>query len=200
MSWPLIRPVFPSLDVLPEDVDQLLRLEHGLREAEREEIRIAADRLVDAGNRLSPVDSLLDAVIGLEVLLNPMDTSELAFRVAVNYALLGQPEHRRDRYDRVRLIQKTRNRVVHGGLSLQSAQGSIIQEHADLACACLRDALKAFLLIPEFQGNRRLDADFWLDRLFPPTVASRENAEAFNEVRGFTDTGSAEGGRVKRLT
>lgn len=169
-SWPLQRPSFSGLVIEDNDVAAFLTIEEELRKSGRDELRIAADRLADAENRLSKVDALLDAVIGLEVLLNPMDSSELAFRVALNYAFLSPAEHRRDRYDRVRQIQKIRNRVVHGGLSPQSPDASTLDESAALAIACLRDALKCFLLDDSLRGNRKLDASFWLDRLFPPTI------------------------------
>lgn len=171
-SWPLQRPTFASLTLDAGEVESFVTLERELRESQRDELRIAADRLLDAENRMSKVDALLDAVIGLEVLLNPMDASELAFRVALNYAFLGPAEHRRERYERVRLIQKIRNRVVHGGLNAQSADAATLHEHAALAIACLRDTLKSFLLDDGLRGNRKLDATFWLDRLFPATIAS----------------------------
>jgi hypothetical protein len=174
-SWPLQRPNFAGLTLEGGEVAAFITLERELRESQRDELRIAADRLLDAENRLSKVDALLDAVIGLEVLLNPMDASELAFRVALNYAFLGPAEHRRERYERVRLIQKTRNRVVHGGLNTQSADAATLHEHAALAIACLRDALKSFLLDDGLRGNRKLDANFWLDRLFPTTLASESH-------------------------
>lgn len=180
-SWPLNRPTFASLELLASEVERLLELERALLHATREELRIAADRLVDAENRLSPVDALLDAVIGLEVVLNPMDSSELAFRVALNYAFLASPEHRRERYDRVRLLQKTRNRVVHGGLNLQSADAATIHEHASLAKACLRDVLQSFLLDDSLKGNKKLDADFWLDRVIPITVVEQRLAPPSSE-------------------
>lgn len=166
-SWPLNRPAFASLELGQAEVATFLKLERALRMASRQELRIAADRLVDAEGRLSPVDALLDAVIGLEVLLNPMDSSELAFRVALNYAFLAEPEHRRERYERVRLLQKTRNRVVHGGLGLKSDGAEIIQEHATLAKACLRDVLQSFLLDDSLGGNEKLDSEYWLDRVLP---------------------------------
>lgn len=170
-SWPSNRPLFASLDLIDAELDNFLLIERGLRETSREELRIASDRLVDAESRLSPVDSLLDAVIGLEVLLNPMDSSELAFRVALNYAFLAAPELRRARYDRVRLLQKTRNRVVHGGLNLKSpVDSATIQEHANLAKACLRDTLMVFLLDENLKGNQKLDANFWLDRVLPADI------------------------------
>lgn len=174
-SWPLNRPAFASLELGQAEVATFLRLERELRNATRQELRIAADRLVDAESRLSPVDALLDAVIGLEVLLNPMDSSELAFRVALNYAFLAEPEHRRERYERVRLLQKTRNRVVHGGLGLKSEDAEAIQEHATLAKACLRDVLQSFLLDPSLGGNKKLDSEFWLDRVLPIYARSADD-------------------------
>jgi hypothetical protein len=149
-----------------------MRLLGSIRAGVRDVVRIAADRLLDAENRLSPVDALLDAAIGLEALLNPNDNSELAFRVALNFAHLATAEHRRERYERVRTIQKTRNRVVHGGLNLHSPNAPIIGEHADLAKACLRDAVKCFLLDPGLAGNRTLDAEFWLDRILPVNIGA----------------------------
>jgi hypothetical protein len=175
-SWPLNRPTFASLDLLASEVNLFLEIERALLVPTRQELRIAADRLVDAENRLSPVDALLDAVIGLEVVLNPMDSSELAFRVALNYAFLAPPELRRERYDRVRQLQKTRNRVVHGGLNLQSTDAATIHEHASLAKACLRDVLQSFLLDASLNGNKKLDADFWLDRVLPVVVSEKSLA------------------------
>ena len=172
-TCPLNRPKFASLELLGSELDLFLKIESALLAATRQELRIAADRLVDAESRLSPVDALLDAVIGLEVVLNPMDSSELAFRVALNYAFLAPPEHRRERYDRVRLLQRTRNRVVHGGLNLQSADAGTIHEHAALAKACLRDVLQSFLLDDSLNGNKKLDADFWLDRVLPAVVSEK---------------------------
>jgi len=180
-NWPLNRPTYASLDLLASEVERFLEVERALLDATRHELRIAADRLVDAENRLSPVDALLDAVIGLEVVLNPMDSSELAFRVALNYAFLAPPELRRERYDRVRLLQKTRNRVVHGGLNLQSADAATIHEHASLAKACLRDVLQSFLLDGSLKGNKKLDADFWLDRVLPVVVGEKSLALPISE-------------------
>ena len=173
-SWPLYRSPFASFEVSESDVSEFVRLHGSLRANTGDELRIATDRIVDAESRLSPVDALLDVVIGLEALLNPMDSAELAFRVALNYAFLTGAETRRERYERVRALQKTRNRVVHGGLNLQSPDAAVIHEHAGLAKACLRDSIKSFLLDPTLAGNRRLDADFWLDRVLPKNIVAPE--------------------------
>jgi hypothetical protein len=113
---------------------------------------------------------LLDTVIGLEVLLNPNDYAELSFRVALNYAYLGSTAERRNRYENIRDIQKTRNRVVHGGLNLRSRDAAVIHEHAGLAKQCLRDSVTRFLTDEDFTGGGKLDTDFWLDRVIPPNA------------------------------
>lgn len=165
---PLVRHPFASMQLSREDIEPLIAVYGKLATNHRDEVRIGAARLLDAEHRLSPVDALLDAVIGLEVLLNPMDYAELSFRVALNYSYLTGESERRQRYEHVRDIQKTRNKVVHGGLNLRSKDAPIIHVHAVLAKACLRDALRRFLSEPTFEGNSKLDVDFWLDRLIPP--------------------------------
>ena len=102
-------------------------------------------------------------------MLNPADPAELSFRVALNYSYLAGAGERRGRYENVRDVLKTRNRVVHGGLNLRSKDAPVIHEHAALAKACLRDALHRFLSDPSLGGNRKLDVDFWLDRIIPPS-------------------------------
>lgn len=167
---PLVRHPFASMNLTTEDIPRLLELHSRLAKNQRDEVRIACVRLMDAEHRMSPVDALLDAVIGLEALLNPNDSSELSFRVALNYGFLGSPETRRTRFDRIRNIQKIRNRVVHGGLNLQSKDASLIHEQAIVAKACLRDSIQLFLFDSSLAGNRKLDADFWLNRVLPPAV------------------------------
>jgi Apea-like HEPN len=167
-SSPLVVNPFSFMELSAGEAEMFVKLYKKFISNNRDEVKIAAVRLLDAESRLSPVDSLLDAVIGLEVLLNPNDYAELSFRVALNYAYLSNQNERRSRYENVRDIQKTRNRIVHGGLNLKSKNAALIHEHADLARKCLRDAVTRFLIDNEFSGNAKLDADFWLDRVIPP--------------------------------
>lgn len=167
---PLVRHPFPSMNLTSEDIPRLFKVYSRLTANQRDEVKIACVRLMDAEHRMSPVDALLDAVIGLEVLLNPSDSSELSFRVALNYAFLGSTNDRRARFDRIRNLQKMRNRVVHGGLNLQSNDASLIHEQAVIAKACLRDSIQSFLFDNSLSGNRKLDADFWLNRVLPSTT------------------------------
>lgn len=171
-SWaPLVVTPFGSMELTCEEIEVFVDLHQKITSNQRNEVRIAATRLLDAESRLSPVDSLLDSVIGLEVLLNPNDYAELSFRVALNYAYLGNSTDRRKRYENVRDIQKTRNRVVHGGLNLKSKDAALIHKHAELAKQCLLDAVQHFLSDKAFAGNSKLDVDFWLDRVIPPDLA-----------------------------
>lgn len=169
-SAPLVVNPFSLMELTQEDVDRFVTLYTALAEPRLDKLNIAAARLLDAESRLSPVDALLDAVIGLEVLLNPNDQSELAFRVALNYAYLAPTRERRKRYEIMREIQKTRNSVVHGGLNLKAKEAPLLHEHAGLARVCLRDAIVRFLTDKELKGTRKRDADFWLDRVLPPHV------------------------------
>lgn len=162
---------FSFMELTQEDVDRFVTLYAALTETRLDELSIAVARLLDAESRLSPVDALLDAVIGLEVLLNPNDRSELSFRVALNYAYLAPTRERRKRYENVRDVQVTRNRVVHGGLNLKSKDAPRLHEHAELAKVCLRDAVVRFLTDQALKGTQKLDADFWLDKVLPPHVA-----------------------------
>ena len=167
-SAPLVVNPFCFMELTQDDVDRFVILYAALAGAQRDELKIAATRLLDAEGRLSPVDALLDAVIGLEALLNPNDRAELSFRVALNYAYLAPPRERRRRYEDVRDVQVTRNRVVHGGLNQKSKDATRLHEHAELAKVCLRDAVVRFLTDKELKVARKLDADFWLDRVLPP--------------------------------
>jgi hypothetical protein len=158
--------ITPSLEFNDQDLSEFVSFYRSLLANSRDEVEISVNRLKDAETRLSPVDALLDAAIGLEVLLNPQEDTELSFRIALNYAYLGPPQDRRSRYEHLRTIQKTRNRVIHGGLNMQSPEAPTIQKHAELAKACLRRSLQAFLSDPTLAGNARLDAQFWLDRIW----------------------------------
>lgn len=151
------------------DLEEFRYIYTAIHEYTRNEVIIAAGRLLDSEHRSSAVDALLDSVIGLEVLLNPNDFGELAFRVAMNYAYLGEPQQRRQRYEKLRGVQSTRNKVVHGGLNANSPNASVIPESAEIARDCLRDTLKHFLFDKTLKiGPKKLTTDFWLDRMLPP--------------------------------
>jgi hypothetical protein len=158
-----------------DDIETLTDNYKRLIACEREEIRIAAARLMDAESRFSPVDALLDSVIGLETLLMPRDSGELSFRISLNYAMLGDSVSHRDRYEDMKKIQETRGKVVHGSLNMKSSRAPLIFEHSELAKKCLRDVLKKFLSDPVLSGKRKLDSDFWLDKVIPPHEVAKKS-------------------------
>lgn len=168
-SYPIYRNPSASFDFNASDLEEFLSLYKATRECTRSEVIIAAGRLLDSEHRPSAVDALLDSVIGLEVLLNPSDVGELSFRVALNYAYLGELQQRRRRYELLKSVQITRNKVVHGGLNMNSANSHLITEHAEIGRNCLRDALKHFLFDASLKDGPKLSAGFWLDRILPPT-------------------------------
>ena len=164
---PLAGKIGPPSVLERHEIESFIAIEKGLRESPREELRIAADRLIEAMHRSSRVDAIVDAVIGLEILLKPADADELNFRVALNYAFLGPPECRRQRFDEIRDIQKLRNKIVHGSTRHRGPEAEErLGKAAEAAMNALRDALKRFITDPSLQGNKPLDAEFWLKRLF----------------------------------
>ena len=167
VGFPGVGIMAPPSVLEEHEIESFIAIEKELRESPREEIRIAADRLVEAAHRSSRVDAIVDAVIGLEILLKPADADELNFRVALNYAFLGPPECRRQRFDEIRDIQKLRNKIVHGSTRHRGPEAEErLGKAAEAAMNALRDALKRFITDPSLQGNKPLDAEFWLKRLF----------------------------------
>ncbi len=165
---PLVVNPCREIKLSQEDINNFVPLYKERVATQRDELKIAAARLLDAEGRISPVDALLDAVIGLEALLNN-DHAELSFRVALNYAFLGTTAGRRKRYDNIRKVYNARSCIVHGGQKLKSKKD--VLKHAKLAKECLRDALMRFLTDETLIGNKKLDTHFWIDRVLPPNVA-----------------------------
>lgn len=165
-SQPLTNAPFERMELASTELSELPGTYTGLERSPLSELRIATDRLRESEQRLSLVDSLLDAMIGLESLLNPHDLGELAFRVAVNYAFLAPSNERRTRYETIKELQKTRNLIVHGGRQARNLPG--IHAQAETARACLRDTIRLFLSDSSLNRVAKLDAQMWLDRIIPP--------------------------------
>lgn len=157
---------FAQMELVQDDIDTLVESYQLLRSAESNSVSIACARLVDAEHRLSPVDALLDAIIGLEVLLNPIENSEKTFRVSLNFALLGDKSERMERYRTLKDIQNTRNEIVHGGANLKSKHASKIYEHAELAKKYLREVILVFLKTEILRKTTTLKAEYWLEKMF----------------------------------
>lgn len=162
---PLFTSPFGHLSVGSNDVERL-RMLYKTLSTSGDDIKLAASRLVDAAGRISAVDALLDAVIGIECLLNQRNATELSFRVALNYAFLAPPRDRRSRFDEMRAIYDSRSKIVHTGTTGKSRQSANIAEHATSAKACLRNILHDFLTDPMLAGEKK-DTEFWLQRIMP---------------------------------
>jgi hypothetical protein len=167
-TFDAFRPLpFGHLDINDDDLEKLNQIYQGYSSNQNDQLQISIGRLRDAENRVSSVDVLLDCVIGLEVLLNPHDSSELAFRVGLNYAILGEHSDRRKRYQLLRDIQNVRNRIVHGGLNTKSEDAHLIHSNSRAAKDCLREVILKFLMNKEMRIRRKFDAKFWLDKIIP---------------------------------
>lgn len=165
---PLVRSPFTGFSISADEIVLLKSLFADLKGA-RSEVKLAASRLVDASGRIQPTDSLLDCVIGLETLLKPQGTSETAFRVALNYAFLAPEKERRQRYEKVKNVQRTRNAIIHRGEALDDRNSETMHQHASDAKEVLRDAVFRILTSSELNG-RKLTEDFWLTRLMPQGI------------------------------
>ena len=173
--WPPLVNNYKSMELTHGEIETFVTLYKKIISNQRAEVRIAATRLVDADNRISSVDSLLDAMIGLEALLNPSNNPELSFRVALNYASLRSSADRRNGYENIRAIYKTRSKIVHGDVKILSTKAALIHEHAELAKQCLRYAINRFLFDDAFAGTTKLEDAFWEDRVIPPPLVPTLN-------------------------
>ncbi len=139
----------------------------------RPEIRVAADRIVDAERRLKPADAVVDAAIGLETLLLN-NNQELTFRVQLNYAFLADPEHRAARVATIKQLYKMRNKIVHGLIRTPNADVRAMVEASGAGIPALRDALLRFLRDPILRTKgHKLDDDYWLGRIVGPEPRAR---------------------------
>lgn len=155
--------LMPALQISKDEADSLKKLYLAYYSIEWPALKIAIRRLGDAENRMSPTDSLLDSIIGLEVLLNPVERSEIAFRVALHYSYLGEKAERKNRYDLMRKIQEIRNAIVHGGATIGSTRANEISIYSNHAKNCLREVILTLLNSGMVKGRKKIDSNFWLE-------------------------------------
>jgi Apea-like HEPN len=163
-----------------DEIDELKRLYQAVKSCKLGQLKVAISRLVFCEGRASATDALIDAMIGLEALLNPMDNREMSFRVALNYAYLFPAGQRREKYDDMSRVQACRNKIVHGGTKKTNAKWE--QELSDvlqIAKAALRFSIRKFLFELVIDGKAKLDTGFWLDRIIPqhPSPAPQNEGE-----------------------
>lgn len=138
----------------PGDIPKLKQLCDDLLAEVPTAVDLAIRRLQFAVTREMPADSLVDAVVGLEALLLSGIKSELGFRFALNYALLGPLNERQDRLALAKKMYEARSQLLHGVTS-QS-----IKQDADNAIEMLRRTLDMF--VSGEKGTRPSPDDaFW---------------------------------------
>lgn len=152
----------PELSGLKQFVDDLLR-------PCRTELAVAMRRLREAEGRSSSTDALVDAVIGIEALLNTENKPEVTMRVAMNYACLFPLAERPQRYKRIKDLYAARSKIVHGDASADA--GDSIARAAD-AKELLRELIRVFWAEDVLRGAdkkpTKLNVAFWEARYFLP--------------------------------
>lgn len=150
----------------PQEIDEVKRLYYAVKSIQFNRLRQAITRLRFCEGRAQAADALVDAMVGFEAILNPMDDRELSFRIALNYAFLFPEALRREKFDELSRIQKTRNRIVHGGMKANDPkQMEELSEVLQIAKEGLRNCIKMLIFDLEVGNGRNLDTNFWLDRV-----------------------------------
>lgn len=150
----------------PQEIDEAKRLYDAVKSIQSDRLRQAITRLRFCEGRAQAADALVDAMVGFEAILNPMDDRELSFRIALNYAFLFQEEQRREKFEELSRIQKFRNRIVHGGMKVNDPkQMEGLAEVLQIAKEGLRNCIKMLIFELEIGNEKKLDANFWLDRV-----------------------------------
>lgn len=153
-----------GMDLTEAEAEVLSGVVVSLAQNRSQKINVAAGRLVESANRLSPVDALVDAMIGIDVLLDPTERTELSFRAALNYAFLGPREDRSARFHSLKKLQNVRGKVLHAGVNMSREKNDELVQAATDARICLRDILLRFLTDESLEGKK--DNAFWMNRIF----------------------------------
>lgn len=155
----------------PQEIDEVKRLYEAVKTIDSIRLRQAITRLRFSEGRAHAADALVDAMVGFEAILNPMDDRELSFRIALNYAFLFPEALRREKFDELSRIQKLRNRIVHGGMRADDRkQMEELAEVLQLAKEGLRSCIKMLLFELKIGNEQKLDASFWLDRVMKKQI------------------------------
>jgi len=123
-------------------------------------LNIAIARLTDSENRLSPIDSLIDSIIGIESLINPTDTGEQTFKMSLYYAFLFEKEKRKENYNTLKSVFNTRNKIVHGGIGTNTSTDLFLLDQASDGKNILRKLIEKFLFDEKLKKQKK---DYWID-------------------------------------
>lgn len=111
----------------PSDVEELQKTFQFLELSDDKRFTMAANRLSSGNERRNLEDSLIDYMIGLEVLYLPDGNQELSFRVAMRVAhVIENAAHtKHDIFEFIRNMYKKRSNIVHGS----SSKGKALESH-----------------------------------------------------------------------
>ncbi|MBZ9851362.1 hypothetical protein LB565_25565 [Mesorhizobium sp. CA14] len=155
---------------------QVASLVEPLENSSDERLILATRRLNTAMTRSDLADAILDATIGLEVLLGDGDGQAISWKLRMRAAALagigrGQTGAKA-MSDAIALVYATRSAIVHGVRRRRGATAAHAERELDAkdqALNALRDVLKILIHRPEFLDPRRIDSDLLM---VPPGLAS----------------------------
>jgi hypothetical protein len=133
-------------------------------------LSLACARLVDSECRTSPIDSLMDAVIGLEsLLLDGSDREGLRFRFALNYATFESEMDsatKQARFKQALDLYKIRSQVVHAGTTSDkhydfAGDKMTLTDVSVRAVQMLRSTVNGFLRLKGLPSSTR-ERERWL--------------------------------------
>jgi len=178
VAGPILRNVMPrSVEHHPwgntfyiVEADEVSRLQIFVDDILRDcrpELSLAKRRLYQSSLRPAHADAIVDAVIGVEALLNTENLPEVTMRVAMNYASLFDRSERAVRYARIKALYRARSDIVHGrGAPRGADAGTVAQE----ATALLRELISRFWKDDALRGGvpkpMKLDVAYWEARYF----------------------------------
>ena len=118
----------------------------------------------------APGDAIVDALIGIEALLNAENKPELTLRVALNYASLSTKDLRHRNFRRLKDLYNVRSRIVHGDRPDKSYRVDGVNyqlpEIAAMSKELLRELIHLFVLNDDLRHNARIDSAFWENKYF----------------------------------
>jgi Apea-like HEPN len=135
-------------------------------------IEMALSRLADAEIRTKPQDKIVDAVIGMEVLLlaalsKDDRKSELSFRFSLNYSMLFPSAQRPSAFKVARDLYNIRSTIAHGSYvdEMVKIDGNklSLSDAANRATEVLRIIISHFL---SKQGTPYKNNEFWKNKYF----------------------------------
>jgi len=167
------RPMPNPYELKQADLDSISERFRLLSSTGLPAMKNACQRLADAERRKNPVDSIVDAVVGLEMLLlSGSDRQGLRFRFALNYASLPEGlsgDQRKAAFREASDLYKIRSEVVHAGKSsdepLKFGDEQLhLKEIAERGKGMLRSVIDVFLNLDipaQPKERKRWLEDFW---------------------------------------